>query len=141
MGANNTYFYRVYASNVVGDTGTPGFPTMTLDSGFSNIVKVTRRRWWPLAPTQLTARVLSGPRVNLTWQDNSRVESGFVIERSDNGGEYFRLAEVGPRSSTGTVSYTDRTIIHGRSYTYRVAALSSVGMSAYSNMITVISSS
>ncbi|MCK9296960.1 MAG: multicopper oxidase domain-containing protein [Desulfobulbaceae bacterium] len=31
-----TYFYRVYATNVVGDVDTPGFPTVTADSGFSN---------------------------------------------------------------------------------------------------------
>lgn len=137
MGVNNTYFYRVYASNIVGDTATPGFPAMTLDSGFSNIVKVTRRLWWPLAPTQLSASLLTGPRVYLTWQDNSRVESGFVIERSDNGGDYFKLDTVGPRSSTGIVSYTDRIVRSGIRYTYRVVALSSVGLSAYSNTATI----
>lgn len=137
MGSHNTYFYRVYASNIVGDSATPGFPTTTVDSGFSNIVKVTRRTWWPLAPTQLTARSQSGPRVYLTWMDNSRAESGFVIERSNNGGNFFRLDLVGLRSSTGNVSYTDRSVIRGMRYTYRVAALSSVGLSAYSNTVTV----
>jgi len=37
-----TYYYRVFASNTVGDTMTPGFPTMTIDSAFSNTVTVTR---------------------------------------------------------------------------------------------------
>lgn len=33
-----TYYYRVNASNVVGDTVTPGFPTITHNSAFSNTV-------------------------------------------------------------------------------------------------------
>jgi FtsP/CotA-like multicopper oxidase with cupredoxin domain len=37
-----TYYYRVFASNTVGDTMTPGFPTMTVNSAFSNMVTVTR---------------------------------------------------------------------------------------------------
>ena len=36
-----TFYYRVFASNAVGDTVTPGFPTMTLDSGFSNITSAS----------------------------------------------------------------------------------------------------
>jgi hypothetical protein len=37
-----TYYYQVKATNVVGDTATPGFPTITADSGFSNMVTVVR---------------------------------------------------------------------------------------------------
>jgi FtsP/CotA-like multicopper oxidase with cupredoxin domain len=37
-----TYYYRVFATNTVGDTETPNFPTMTVNSAFSNIVMVTR---------------------------------------------------------------------------------------------------
>jgi hypothetical protein len=33
---NQTFYYRVFASNTVGDVDTPGFPTLTVDSGFSN---------------------------------------------------------------------------------------------------------
>lgn len=35
---NNNYYYRIFASNTVGDTGTPGFPTVTMNSDYSNIV-------------------------------------------------------------------------------------------------------
>jgi FtsP/CotA-like multicopper oxidase with cupredoxin domain len=34
---NMRYYYRVQANNVVGDTGTAGFPTMSANSAFSNI--------------------------------------------------------------------------------------------------------
>ncbi|MEW6418138.1 MAG: Ser-Thr-rich GPI-anchored membrane family protein [Nitrospirota bacterium] len=33
---NISYYYRIYASNLVGDTDTPAFPTMNVDSAFSN---------------------------------------------------------------------------------------------------------
>ena len=37
-----TYYYRVFASNLVGDAVTAGFPTMNLDSAFSSTVTVVR---------------------------------------------------------------------------------------------------
>lgn len=131
-----TYYYRVFASNTVGDTVTPGFPTMTVDSGFSNVVRVVPLRR-PFAPTKLTAALQTGPRVRLIWQDNSRIETGFVIERSVNGRPYVTLATIGPRSSTGSVSYTDRTVRTGRRYTYRVAAVNLVRLSTYSNNVQI----
>lgn len=39
---NTTYYYQVKATNVIGDTATPNFPTMTVDSGLSNTITVTR---------------------------------------------------------------------------------------------------
>ena len=38
---NTTYNYRVLATNIVGDTNTAGFPTMSADSAPSGIVTVT----------------------------------------------------------------------------------------------------
>jgi hypothetical protein len=38
-----TYYYRVFATNTVGDTMTPNFPTMTVNSDFSNVVTVVRK--------------------------------------------------------------------------------------------------
>ena len=129
---NNTYYYRVFASNTVGDTATPGFPTMTIDSNFSNVVRVSRVQP-PAAPTNLIARVQPGPQVRLSWRDNSINETGFLIERSDNGGPYFPLAIVGSGFFTANVNYTDRTVKPSNHYAYRVAAASEVGLSAYSN--------
>jgi len=134
---NGTYYYRVFASNTVGDIATPGFPTMTVDSDFSNVVQVIVNPVQPpVAPTNLTAR-LAGPQVYLTWRDNDRSETRFVVERSDNGGTYFLLATVGPRYNTGNVYYFDRTVKPGNRYTYRVAAVNAGGSSAYSNTVNV----
>lgn len=136
---NNTYYYRVFASNTVGDTATPGFPTMTVNSDFSNVVHVHQNQVLPPeAPTELIALLQNGPRVRLIWQDNADNETGFVIERSDNGGAYFKLVTVGPRNSTGSVNYTDRTVRRGNRYIYRVAAVNAAGLSAYSNTVIII---
>ena len=40
---NITYYYRAFASNTVGDTDTPGFPSITINSGFSNIVIANKK--------------------------------------------------------------------------------------------------
>ncbi len=135
---NNAYYYRVVSSCTVGDTGTPGFPTVTADSEPSNIVKIGQIQVLPPAtPTNLTALRLTRQRVRLTWRDNATNETGFVIERSDNGGAYFILATVGPRLFTGNVNYTDSTVAPGNSYNYRVASVNEAGLSAYSNTTNV----
>lgn len=134
---NNAYFYRVFASNTVGDTVTPGFPTMTVKSDASNVVKVGQDQVQPpAAPTSLIA-IGWGARVLMNWIDNAKNETGFVIERSDNGGAFSVIATVGPKSSTGKVFYTDRAVVTGNRYTYRVAAINEAGSSAYSNIVNV----
>ena len=136
--SNNIYYYRVAASNTVGDTATPGFPTMTAVSDFSNVAKVGLIQVLPpLAPTNLTAIPLTGLRVRLTWRDNATNETDFLIERSDNGGAYFTLVTLGPRLFTGNVNYTDGTVTIGNSYNYRVASVNEAGLSAFSNTANV----
>ncbi len=134
---NKVYHYRVFAANTVGDTATPGFPTMTVDSDFSNIVQVAPNTAQPsAAPTNLTA-IRNATQVYLSWRDNAINETGFVVQRSVNGGTYFTLATVGPRYSTGNVYYGDRTVKPGNRYTYRVAAVNMAGLSANSNTANV----
>ncbi|MDD3744506.1 MAG: hypothetical protein PHX54_12850, partial [Lentimicrobiaceae bacterium] len=119
----STYYYRIFASNTVGDTETPGFPTMTVDSGFSNVVQVGQNQDQPpAAPTNLNAILMTGPAVRLTWWDNSSTETSFVVERSDNGEAFFVLVTL-PTNFTGNVNYTDTTVQPGNQYTYRVAEL------------------
>ncbi|MCJ7613093.1 MAG: multicopper oxidase domain-containing protein, partial [Candidatus Aminicenantes bacterium] len=69
---NQTFYYRVFASNTVGDTTTPGFPTMTLNSGFSNIAPYPANAPLtpPAAPSNLAATAVrqgNNARVTLTW--------------------------------------------------------------------------
>lgn len=131
-----TVYYRVFASNVVGDIDTVGFPYVNAVSGYSNSV-------WagldptPAAPTNLTAQQQAGPSVLLTWTDNATNETGFVVERSDNGGAFVQIASPGPRNNTGNVTYSDTAVIIGNSYSYRVRAVNGPLSSAYSNTASV----
>ena len=136
---NQAFYYRLFASNTVGDSATPGFPTMTADSPFTAPVLVGQAAPPPAAPTNLTAVLKAGPQVLLTWRDNAANETGFVIERQVGGGAFSVLANVGPRTGTGnvTVTYTDTTVTPGNTYGYRVAAVNAGGMSNYSNTATV----
>lgn len=131
-----TYYYRVFAANVVGDTQTPGFPVTAANSGYSNSVRIGQDPT-PAAPTNLTAQLQAGPGIRLTWTDNATNETGFAVERTDNGGPFVQIAAVGPRNNTGSVTYTDTAIIGGGSYGYRVRAVNGTFFSAYSNVATV----
>jgi len=138
---NNVYHYRVIASGeTVGDTFTPNFPTMSADA-MSNAVSVLvgAAPATPTAPTTLAAALQSGPRVSLTWRDNATNETGFAIERCTGSGctAFAQIASAGPRSNTGSVTYVDATVAFGSTYRYRVAAVNSTGLSAYSNTATV----
>jgi len=91
------------------------------------------------APTNLTATLLSGPmRIRLTWRDNANNETGFVIERSVNGGPFTQNATLGRSNRTGLVSFTTSTIVPGNTYAYRVRAVIGTAPSAYSNTVSVI---
>jgi fibronectin type 3 domain-containing protein len=117
--ASTTYYYRVVASNVNGN------------SDFSNTADATTFGP-PAAPSGLTARAISSSRVDLSWTDNSGDEDGFKIYRSTdnvNFAFYFTVgANVTTRSNTNLTSAT--------TYYYRVFAYNSGGNSANSNVAT-----
>jgi len=78
----------------------------------------------------------AGPQVTLSWTDNADTETGFVIERSVNGGGFAELATVGPLAGVGTTAYVDMAVAFGNTYDYRVKAVNSGGSSAWSNTAT-----
>jgi FtsP/CotA-like multicopper oxidase with cupredoxin domain len=140
---NRTYSYRVLASNVVGDTqvyptSPIGFPTMSADSKYSNTASIGAAAAVPADPTSLGLTLLTGPQISLTWRDNATNETGFVVERSINGGAFVQIATPGPRNNTGSVTYVDATVTGGNSYSYRVKAVNAAGPSGYSNISTYI---
>jgi len=129
-----TTYYRLTAANVVGDTETVGFPVMNAISAYTNTVFVGTDPTAPADPANLTALLQAGPSVLLSWTDNSVNETGFAIERADNGGAFAQIAAPAPSAGSGTVvTYTDTTLTAGSSVVYQVRALSGTLTSGYSN--------
>jgi Fibronectin type III domain len=132
--ASAAYLYRVVAQNTVGYLDPNGqMPTVTATSQ-SDTLGVNK----PAAPTTLTATLQAGPQVSLTFRDNATNETGFVIERSVNGGAFAKIATAPARNNTGNVTFVDSTAVPGATNDYRVAAVNVAGMSAYSNTAQVV---
>jgi hypothetical protein len=131
---NLAYVYRVVAQNTVGYGAE--YPTMTAKSMTPEIQVGTG----PLAPTNLTGVLKTGPQINLTFTDNALNESAFLLERSEAGGPFIQIATIGLRNNTGSVSFADSTIKPATMpivYSYRVKAVNPIGQSAWSNTASV----
>jgi hypothetical protein len=80
----------------------------------------------PKAPAGLTGTRLAGDAgIQLSWQDRSAAETGFVVQRADDVAFTAGLASfpVGADSTT----YTDGTAAANGTYYYRVTAVNTVG--------------
>jgi hypothetical protein len=71
----------------------------------------------------------------LSWQDNSRTEEGFEVERQMEDSDFTLLQRVGPDET----HYLDATLEKGRHYSYRVRGYrdASSTYSDYSNVATI----
>jgi hypothetical protein len=90
----------------------------------------------PSAPANLAASVKTKPRlsVSLTWTDTSTNETGFLVQRSaDGGATWVQIAQL----AAGSTSYADGSVSSGTTYRYRVCAYNAAGSSGYSNVVTV----
>lgn len=98
----------------------------------------------PSAPTNLTAQVISFTQINLSWVDNSTIESGFKIERKTLTGTYEVVGDTTPYANE--TSYSDYGIMGSAltpntTYVYRVCYVDGNGNnSTYSNECTVTTS-
>ncbi|HSB65276.1 MAG TPA: multicopper oxidase domain-containing protein, partial [Anaerolineales bacterium] len=120
-----TYTYRVAAGNVAGLSAYITSNTVAVG------VVVP-----PAAPTSLVATLQAGPSIALTWLDNAVNETGFIIQRSTNGGAFTQIALVAAFNGTGTPPAfidTVQAIAANTIYSYRVAATNAGGNSAFSN--------
>jgi RHS repeat-associated protein len=107
--------YRVFAFNVTG-----------VSNNYASIQVYTP----PLAPTDLTARLLTSTQIVLSWTDNSSRESNYLIERKTENGSYSFISSV----NSNIHGYTDN-VTKGVKYTYRVQAFTSSARSSYSNEV------
>ncbi|MCX9012456.1 MAG: hypothetical protein OIN66_15225 [Candidatus Methanoperedens sp.] len=96
----------------------------------------------PEAPSNLTATLKGGTAV-LTWIDNSLSETGFTVQRSNNGVTWNTLTTAVPAAAgTGSaVTYSDKTYKpSGTPYFYRVFASNTVGSTVAGYSQTTVSS-
>jgi len=86
----------------------------------------------PAVPTSLAITNTSFNTVSLSWTDNATTESGFQVERSEDGLVY---SAVGTAAANAT-TYTDQNLYGGTLYYYRIRSLSTAaGMSVPSNAV------
>ncbi|QGY43523.1 T9SS type A sorting domain-containing protein [Maribellus comscasis] len=98
----------------------------TEGTGGGNVVET------PDAPSDLSATA-GTEDVDLMWTDNSDNETGFYIERSDDGGDFMLIDSTGANVAT----YTDTSVMVNVEYTYRISAYTSETMSDYSTTMSV----
>jgi hypothetical protein len=131
---NQTFYYRVFASNVVG--GPTPYPIKTVDSGFSNLAQypVTAPVTPPAAPTNVlaTAAVQGGnnARVTLTWTDVA-TETGYTIQRATNS--MFTTGLTTVTVGANVTTYTTGNIARNTDFYFRVWATNGAGASAMVN--------
>jgi uncharacterized protein (TIGR02145 family) len=80
------------------------------------------------SPTNLTAQDIDDQSIQLTWNDNCSFESGYRLERSEDGSNFSVIAELGE----DLTEYTDTGgLTVGIEYTYRVKAFTDANESDY----------
>jgi hypothetical protein len=119
--ANTRYYYRVRATNLGGDSGN------------SNVASAVTLPNPPADPTGLVGIALSQTSVQLDWTDNSDNETGFIIERADDGVTFNQVGTVG----AGVIQFVDTGLTAATEYRYRVLATNDGGNSAPSNTVVV----
>lgn len=84
-----------------------------------------------LAPSDLKLQNYSANEITLTWNDNSGVEDGYIIERKQSPDTDFSDIDT---VDSGIESYSDQSIDQSHNYSYRVRAYKEAGKSDYSNV-------
>jgi hypothetical protein len=87
----------------------------------------------PEAPSGLVAAAAGYSDIDLAWLDNSSDESGFYVERSIDGVDFYQVASL----PSNAKNFRDANLSANTLYSYRVRAWNSVGNSAYSDMASI----
>ena len=121
LNASTRYWYRVRAVNIAGA------------SSYTNVADATTQAppvTIPRPPSSLTATATSSSQINLAWTDNASDETGFEVERSTDGTNFAKIADVGANTAT----YSNTGLNASTRYWYRVRAKNSAGASSYTNV-------
>ena len=129
-----TYIYRVSAVNASG-TSAPSSEQQAKPTSSSAPPKSIR----PNPPTGLTAISSSVTQINLSWSspaDNGGYPvTGYRIQYSLDSGNFANLTQ---NTGTSAPSYSHTGLSSSHTYTYRVFAINSIGISNASNTASAI---
>jgi hypothetical protein len=78
----------------------------------------------PGAPTNFTA-IAYGSQINLAWRDVWYDQTGFALQRQTGSNAFVTLANL----AAAITNYTDATVLPTNTYTYRLLATNSYGVS------------
>jgi len=119
-----TYIYQIFSINAEGfsDDASQAVKKVTSSSAPPEDIP-------PNSPTDLTATDISQTMILLSWDkpaaNNGPAVTGYKIERKTTGSFTTLVADTGDASTT----YTNSGLTTGTTYTYKVYALNSVGLS------------
>lgn len=115
LAQSTTYFFRIRATNNIGD------------SGYSEVVSATTLQAPPAAPSIFYVASNYYYQVGLAWTDVS-YEDSYVVEKAPtSSGTWTQLATL----PANTTSYTDASVAASTLYYYRIKAVNAAGASAY----------
>ncbi|HNX34796.1 MAG TPA: Calx-beta domain-containing protein [Kiritimatiellia bacterium] len=103
----------------------PAYAPPTLEISYTNPL--------PNRASFFTAATGSVFSVELSWRDNAFNETGFDLERSENGGDFSLLQML----AANTTNYTDTATQAGVTYSYRIRAVNAAGSSSWSSIATL----
>ncbi len=128
--ANGTpYYYRVFARNTVGST-VAGYPRVSADSAFSNVVGPPAGTMTLLSLTKITGALV------LTWSYvPGGDQTGFTIQRATDAG--FTTGVTLFKVAGNVTSYSDTSVKAGVTYWYRVMATNFLGNGTWSNSMSL----
>ena len=130
---NTVYYYQIIATNTVGDTLTPNFPTMSVNSTASDPAMAQIQL--PAAPTNVvaTAAVAQNPnraRITLTWAASAGA-TGYTVQLATNSG--FTAGLVTANLNSDATSWIRNNVLRNTDYYLRIRASNSAGVSAWVN--------
>lgn len=116
---NTRYYYRIKAYK----DGDESYASNTISVSNNNSL---------VPPGNLIAKAVSNSQIDLFWVDNCSVETGFVIEKSTNGGfDGFETIQI---SGADQTTYIDTDVNPSTAYYYRIKVVFGNSDSDYSNL-------